>query len=97
MHIKNSQQKFSEDSVWRTYGLQIYTDKTSREFDPTFHMTTGRIAIISALLVFIGCYALGIAVFGFLIGIILGWLPAALVAWLAIRSITYLSDRRSRH
>jgi hypothetical protein len=95
MHIKHSQQNFSDDSAWRTYGLQIDTGKTCWDFDPTFHMTIGRLAIIGALLVFICSYAYGIVTFGFVIGMTFGWLPAAAVAWLSIRIITYSSSHSS--
>jgi hypothetical protein len=95
MHIKNSQQNFYDDGAWKTYGLQIYSGKTPRDFDPTFHMTIGRLAIIGALLVFICSYTYGIVTFGFVIGMTFGWLPAAAVAWLSIRLITYASHHVS--
>jgi hypothetical protein len=43
----------------------------------------GRVGATAAILAFLGCYIYGMVHYGFLVGVALGWLPAAVVAWLA--------------
>ena len=41
----------------------------------------GRFAAVVFLLTFFGLYVYGIAIYGFFLGIGLGWLPSGLAAW----------------
>jgi hypothetical protein len=52
-----------------------------------------RIGAGAAVITFIACYVFGIAKFGLLAGIGLGWLPASFLAWLAITCIAPLSTK----
>lgn len=47
----------------------------------TVELLGGRLAIIAAILMFIGLYGFGIHEFGIALGFLLGWLPCSLVAW----------------
>ena len=47
----------------------------------------GRVGAAAAVLAFIACYIYGIAKYGILLGIGLGWLPAGFIAWMAARLV----------
>jgi hypothetical protein len=47
----------------------------------------GRSGAVAAVLAFIACYIFGITKYGPWLGIGLGWLPAATVAWLAAQLV----------
>jgi hypothetical protein len=46
-------------------------------------LMAGRLAAVAAVLAFISCYVYGIAKFGVVLGIAIGWLPSGIIAWLA--------------
>jgi hypothetical protein len=48
-----------------------------------YKLTSTIIASISSVLIFIGSYVYCIATYGFLFGVGLGWLPSAIVAFIA--------------
>lgn len=56
----------------------------------------GRIAVIVALLVFASLYGLGIMYYGPIIGIGLGWIPSAAIAWMTANLIVILARPTSR-
>lgn len=54
--------------------------------DPLFPWM-GRVAVILALLTFFIAYTLGLAQFGWWLGFWIGWLPAAMLAWLIAQAV----------
>lgn len=71
----------------------------SRESDPEgwCRITGGRIGAVAAVLAFISCYVYGVAKYGLLLGIGLGWLPAGTVAWLAALLVAPLATALLRY
>ena len=53
---------------------------------------SGRTSVIASIVIFIICYAFGIATYGVLPGMAIGWLPSAVVAWLSAHAIYDLSQ-----
>ncbi|WP_334186729.1 hypothetical protein [Noviherbaspirillum sp.] len=50
-------------------------------FDEKCKLLAGRIAIVTAAIVFIAGYVYGIAEYGLLLGVAFGWLPCGIAAW----------------
>jgi hypothetical protein len=57
----------------------------------------GRLGAGAAVIGFITCYVYGIAKYGLLLGIGLGWLPAGLVAWVAALIVAPLGTMLLQH
>lgn len=51
----------------------------------------GRIGAVAAILAFIACYIFGVARYGFMLGMGLGWFPAAIIAWVAAQLVASAS------
>jgi hypothetical protein len=47
-----------------------------------YRVTAGRVGACAAVVVFICCYIYGIVTYGFMLGIGVGWLFSAVLAWL---------------
>ena len=56
----------------------------------------GRMAVILAILMFIAVYALSFAKAGLVLGIAIGWLPAAVMAWVTAQLISTFVDHFER-
>jgi hypothetical protein len=82
MRIDKHQCPGSRDSLHSN----LYSPRglVSRDSDPEnwCRLIGGRLGAVAAVLAFIACYIFGITKYGPLLGIGLGWLPAATVAWL---------------
>ncbi|WP_326857624.1 hypothetical protein [Noviherbaspirillum sp.] len=57
-------------------------------FDEKCRLLAGRIAIVTAGVVFIAGYAYGIAEYGVFLGIALGWLPCGIASWLTAKVVS---------
>ena len=57
-------------------------------FDKQCRLLAGRIAIVTAGVVFIAGYAYGIAEYGVFLGIALGWLPCGIASWLTAKVVS---------
>lgn len=57
-------------------------------FDKKCRLLAGRIAIVTAGVVFVAGYAYGIAEYGVFLGIALGWLPCGVASWLTANIVS---------
>lgn len=59
-----------------------YRPGSEAAFDEKCRILAGRAGVIAGVLVFIATYIYGIAAYGVLLGIALGWLASGAIAWL---------------
>jgi hypothetical protein len=64
---------------------------SSNDDESRYRLMGRRLGATAAVLVFISCYIYGIAKFGFLFGVGVGWLPSGIIAWLSVFAITAFS------
>lgn len=63
-----------------------------RPASPLPRLNARRIGAVIAIVVFLGCYGYGLAAYGLLAAIGIGWLPSAALAWIAGRAGSHLAE-----
>jgi hypothetical protein len=90
MKFDNHQYLGSRDSL--ITGCRHPHSIVSREADleAWCRVMGGRLGAVAAVLAFIVCYLDGIAKYGLLLGIGIGWLPSGIIAWLTTHAVAAL-------
>lgn len=83
MNAKNSQ--VNDVREIRSPATDSHRISMPAEVDPDdlHRVSAGRLGVLAIVLVFVACYLYGIATYGVVLGVGLGWLPSAVIAWLA--------------